>query len=514
MKASLAPLRCVVGLLLALGWAAESSASVGGGLQHVLSLSLGAVATDYDSCQWASSSTSGSWIRDRYLSQGDFSKLGCPLDTEVLVPGQTDGRYTYQRFEFSNKCIAWNWNKADVWTSPGNYEEMDCSQVRGLQQPTTPAGGNYYSCQLATPSSSDSWIRARYLNHGDYALLGCPITEETLVPGQTDGRYMYQRFELGNKCIAWNWNKADVWTSPGNYEEMDCGQVRGLQQPTPPPGNTGNPSAGCGKTQVVGDMMRRSTANGRTYYLHVPAGVSSTAQQKLIFVWHGCNTSVSDIRGSYGMNLEVPANQAGDKAIFVYPQAAGAPDAPAQPESCFDGDLTSFDQMLSDIKNAYCLDTHKVFSTGYSSGGIVSEFLGCQRSSVIRGIAPVEGGRGASDTSACPGKVDALIIHNPLDEQIGWNAPATYSGGWKDGRGFIPLQQFYSNDGCYAPALSGSDTAIQKTVFTCPAPYRVTRILHNSYYAPSPIGHHVVPHGPSPIPDATYEVWNFFNAAQ
>ena len=303
MKAGLVPVRyVVVGVLLILGGSAESAAAVGGSLRHVLSLSLGTVATSYDACQWASASSSGSWIRARYLNQGDFSLLGCPLGPEVLVPGQTDGRYTYQRFEFGNKCIAWNWNKADVWTSPGNFEEMDCGQVRGLQQPTTPVGGNYYSCQLATVSSGDSWIRTRYLNQNLYGLLGCPITAENLIPGQTDGRYTYQRFDTG-KCIAWNWNKADVWTSPGNFEEMDCTQVRGLQEPTSPPKSTG-PTAGCGKAPVTGDLMHRVTANGRGYYLHVPAGLTNTTPQKLIFVWHGCYTSVSDIRGQYGMNLE------------------------------------------------------------------------------------------------------------------------------------------------------------------------------------------------------------------
>src|SRR4051812_45708831 len=111
MKAGRVLARCLVAcLLLTLGWAAQSSASVGASLHHVLALTLRA-GGDYASCQWATPSTQDSWIRTRYLSQGDFALLGCPITGEVLVPGQTDGRYTYQRFEFNNKCIAWNWNK-------------------------------------------------------------------------------------------------------------------------------------------------------------------------------------------------------------------------------------------------------------------------------------------------------------------------------------------------------------------------------------------------------------------
>ncbi len=492
MNAGHVPLRWLVSsMLLVLGWGGRSMGASG----------------DYASCQWATPSTQDSWIRERYLRQGDFALLGCPITPEVLVPGQTDGRYTYQRFEWNNKCIAWNWNKPDVWTSPGNFEEMDCSQVRGLQP--TPSTGDYTSCQWATPSSQDSWIRDRYVRQGDFALLGCPITGELMVPGQTEGRYTYQRFEKNNKCIAWNWNKPDVWTSPGNFEEMDCSQVRGLQstQPPPPPSGT----AGCNTPAVTGDLLFRRTSTGRSYFLHVPAGLTNTTPQKLVFVWHNCNGSVAFMRSQNGLNLEQKAAAANDKALFVYPLVGSSSD-PNVNEGCFQGagDLPFFDQLLSEIGQSYCIDTRKVFSTGYSSGGIMSDFLGCRRSGAVRAIAPVEGGLTSADVGQCPGKVDALVIHNPKDEQIGWNT----AGIWTDGRGFLPLQSFYNNAGCTSPALSGNDTTIQKTVFSCPAPYRVWRILHNSYYAPSTIPNHTIPHGPSPIPDAPTEIWNFFNTVQ
>jgi hypothetical protein len=113
--------------------------------------------------------------------------------------------------------------------------------------------------------------------------------------------------------------------------------------------------------------------------------------------------------------------------------------------------------------------------------------------------------------SQCPGKVDALVIHDPLDEQVGYNAASKQ--GWTDGRGALALQFFYANDGCTAPAFDPNDTTVGRVDFTCAPgpdgvhPWRVSRWIHNymvTWQASDP--HHWFP------PETPGEVWKFIAA--
>jgi poly(3-hydroxybutyrate) depolymerase len=267
----------------------------------------------------------------------------------------------------------------------------------------------------------------------------------------------------------------------------------------------------------MGGFFQRQTATpvagkARAYWVAAPDAPAASAPQKLVFVWHGCGGSVANIR--QWLNVEDAARQAGDQALFVYAQIETAGD-PSAGEGCFDSndDQAYFQQVLGEVEAAYCVDQKKVFSTGYSSGGIMSDLLGCFHADVVRAVIPVEGGM-PSAQAACPGKVDALVIHSPLDEQIGWDQPATQtSHSWTDGRGAVALGFFLQNDGCTAPPFDPGDTSLGRTDFTCAAsadgvhPYRVSRWLHDyqvSWATDTP--HHWFP------PEAPGEVWKFIAA--
>lgn len=293
----------------------------------------------------------------------------------------------------------------------------------------------------------------------------------------------------------------------------DGGSGGGVPDGGPDP-DAPQPSAGCGNTPVTGFYQGTTMVQGkpRAYWVAAPAGLSAAAPVKLVFVWHGCGGSADGIRKS--LTVEDAARAAGDDAVFVYPSIGTSAD-PAAGEGCFDTDngQAYFLQVLADVESAYCIDEKKVFSTGYSSGGIVSDILGCFHADVVRAVIPVEGGL-PSGQAQCPGKVDAFVIHSPYDEQIGWNTGATQtSHSWTDGRGEVPLGFYYANDGCTAPALDPNDATIGRTDFTCATsgdgvhPYRVTRWLHD-YAVPwsTDTPHHWFP------PDAPGKIWDFIAA--
>jgi poly(3-hydroxybutyrate) depolymerase len=55
-------------------------------------------------------------------------------------------------------------------------------------------------------------------------------------------------------------------------------------------------------------------------------------------------------------------------------------------------ELNYFDQVVAEVEKTYCIDKGKVFVGGTSSGGWFSNYLGCARGNVIKGIAPDSGG--------------------------------------------------------------------------------------------------------------------------
>lgn len=168
-------------------------------------------------------------------------------------------------------------------------------------------------------------------------------------------------------------------------------------------------SAGCGVNTTPPNASTQQTmqVGGKTryYLLYVPAAYSNTKPMPLIFVHHGLggtNTWASmppDSKDWYGrFALKEATNGA---AIIAYPMGTTTnPGSPGTSEklpsalgqsSWGSGDLPFFDALLEHIASSYCINKKRVFATGYSMGGMFSNMLACERSSVIRGIAPVAG---------------------------------------------------------------------------------------------------------------------------
>jgi poly(3-hydroxybutyrate) depolymerase len=157
-----------------------------------------------------------------------------------------------------------------------------------------------------------------------------------------------------------------------------------------------------GQTITVGGQAR-------TYVLSVPTAYTGTTPLALVFAWHGANVDGSLARNKI-FNLESTSN--GD-AIFVYPDgtAAGAWDL-----STGSPDFQLFPALLNAVSSGYCIDSTRVFSTGHSTGALMSNALGCYYGDLIRAIAPVEGGPpNTSGRAGCTGAVAAMLVHGAND---------------------------------------------------------------------------------------------------
>jgi polyhydroxybutyrate depolymerase len=175
------------------------------------------------------------------------------------------------------------------------------------------------------------------------------------------------------------------------------------------------PSPGCsgGSAITAGAAARTLVVEGanRTYTLVVPAGARAGVPLPLVFAWHGLGGSGRQARMYFGLEAA-----AGSAALLVYPDALPLPSFgnragwDLRPEG---PDLRFFDAMLDEVSRGSCVDLARVFSTGHSFGGYMTNTLGCQRGKVLRAIAPVAGGLGGGGCMATP--LPAWIAHASND---------------------------------------------------------------------------------------------------
>ena len=183
-------------------------------------------------------------------------------------------------------------------------------------------------------------------------------------------------------------------------------------------GGSGDAAAGCGKAGAASGLQTGQTitvaGQTRTYVLSVPTGYTGTTPLALVLVWHGANLNGSLARTLF--NLESKSNGA---AIFVYPDglAAGGWDV-----SLGSADFQLFTALVNSISSNYCIDSNRIFSTGHSTGAIMTNDLGCTYGDVLRAIAPVAGTPpGTGGRATCTGKVAALIAHGENDPVVSFS---------------------------------------------------------------------------------------------
>jgi polyhydroxybutyrate depolymerase len=73
--------------------------------------------------------------------------------------------------------------------------------------------------------------------------------------------------------------------------------------------------------------------------------------------------------------------------------------------------------LLDELERRYCIDTARIFATGFSNGGFFSSLLGCALADRIAAVAPVSGGPVPADCAPVRG-MPVLIQHGRLDSLI------------------------------------------------------------------------------------------------
>jgi poly(3-hydroxybutyrate) depolymerase len=136
----------------------------------------------------------------------------------------------------------------------------------------------------------------------------------------------------------------------------------------------------------------------RYYLVYTPTNYDPNTPLPIVFALHGANmNNWWAANDSSGFNLIQAAN---NKAILVYPQGTG--DVPGTTSHWGDiksgwdvlatsNDTKFIEALLASMEDAYCIDTKRIFVTGFSAGAFYTMNLACTHWKVFRAFAPVAG---------------------------------------------------------------------------------------------------------------------------
>jgi poly(3-hydroxybutyrate) depolymerase len=159
-------------------------------------------------------------------------------------------------------------------------------------------------------------------------------------------------------------------------------------------------SAGCGKTPTLknGTASPNSITSGgasRSYYLRLPDSYDNSHPYRLVVAFAESGASALTVAGN-GVNQH---NYFTFASLGSKDTILAAPDAVGSAGSWSKTDVQLTDAILAQLEADLCIDTTRIFATGFSFGGAMSIALACTRADVFRAVAFFSG---ADLTGSCP----------------------------------------------------------------------------------------------------------------
>ncbi|HEY3993162.1 MAG TPA: PHB depolymerase family esterase [Ktedonobacteraceae bacterium] len=293
------------------------------------------------------------------------------------------------------------------------------------------------------------------------------------------------------------------------------------QQPALP-GFTQNNHAPCSTARSAGDSTIEISSSGvkRDFILHLPPAYG---QQPLPIVvnYHGYDNTAANFERYTNMAAE--ADQA--NFIVVFPQGALDNNVP-QPKPSWNAgigaggptgltdDVQFTRDILSYLQRNYCINTQRIYVTGYSIGASMAYRIACTLSDQIAALATVEGAFYHIPPNGCQASrpIPVLDIHSLADTF------APYNGSTSKDLISVPtfLNLWFAIDQCNANA---NQTIFQKADVSG---YKWSQCARGTVVEHYKItdGGHVWPGSPTNMPSLGYTthtinanvlLWNFFS---
>jgi polyhydroxybutyrate depolymerase len=176
---------------------------------------------------------------------------------------------------------------------------------------------------------------------------------------------------------------------------FDATAPRGGSPSVPPPGATTSTVTCSGKTTPPNDQVTILQFGGLTRFfrVHVPPSYNPTLGAPIVLNFHGFSEP-NDAQILLS-NMDPHADAHG--YIVVYPAGTGLLPSWNAGACCGDAmnahldDIGFIRAMISRLETDLCVDTHRIYATGFSNGGMISHRIACEMSDVVAAVAPVSG---------------------------------------------------------------------------------------------------------------------------
>ena len=187
-------------------------------------------------------------------------------------------------------------------------------------------------------------------------------------------------------------------------------------------------SEGCGKPASAppGKSVYETVFSGglaRTYLLHVPRGYQDSSSAAVVLDFHGHGSNASQQEHRSGRSLL--SDQQG--FIAVYPQGVVGPDGRRGWATGIRGrprvnDVLFVSDLLNHLQGILCIDPRRIYATGFSNGGGMTNVLACTLAGRLAAFAPVSGSYPPYPGGCHPVRpVPLLEIHGTADLTVPYN---------------------------------------------------------------------------------------------
>jgi len=275
-------------------------------------------------------------------------------------------------------------------------------------------------------------------------------------------------------------------------------------------------SAGCGKdlgSLKAGNnpLKIQSGAYQRDYTINIPNNYDKNRAHRLIFTWHWINASDDAVVNGQvspggGANwayfgLKRMADSAGVPVVFIAPSSRTG--------TWGQEDHVLFDDLLKLYKTNLCIDTARVFATGFSFGAMQTYSLSTGKKQHLRAVATLAAANFNIYLPTYQSNLDIayLGITGMSDGTCPWDR-----GNGKDGALYISRQHAQTN-GCTIPATVpttnvGSKSHLVYDYQNCKAGYPVKVITFDGGHIAAPADGGTSDNGTTTW--APRESWKFF----
>ncbi|MBC7370661.1 MAG: hypothetical protein H7326_03795 [Bdellovibrionaceae bacterium] len=144
----------------------------------------------------------------------------------------------------------------------------------------------------------------------------------------------------------------------------------------------------------------------------IPAKHDPNEAMPLVSSLHCAGLNSQSYRGAQGVVTETETNA--EKAIVLYPEGT----VPGEwEETCGGTDMVMIQAIVDMAKANYCINTDRIFVTGFSWGADMTNAVGCCLGKNFRAVQPMSGGESNTGGGDCQTPTPAYMqTYETLDE--------------------------------------------------------------------------------------------------